>query len=130
MGYTESSQSLSAVNLIKLARVKHPSRRLVFADKAEAVTSSDLIACIDGTNRPIHDRHNRSTPIGFLDGHAESRDPGKVNPLGTVIGSCNPYNNSIVTPTIVSGTLNTSPVDLRYLWGMNGGIGDYRYDYP
>ena len=130
MGYTESSQSLSAVNLIKVARVKHPSRRLVFADKAEAVASSDLMACIDGANRPIHDRHNRSTPIGFLDGHAESRDPGKVNPLGTVVGSCNPYNNSIVTPTIVSGTLNTSPVDLRYLWGINGGIGDYRYDYP
>lgn len=130
MGYTESGNSPADVSLIKVSKIKYPTKRLVLSEKAEAVASSDLTGCIDGAYRPIANRHQKATPIAFIDGHIEIMNPSAVNPPGTVPGVCSPGNNAILIPTVVAGTMASSSADRRYMWGYYGSQGEYRYDYP
>jgi len=125
-GYTENSQTAAQVVLIKVSKVKQPTRRIVFGDASEGI-SGGIYATIDGVNRPLHDGHSRATPISFLDGHVTAKDPYSLNAPGTIPGRDS--ESGVEIPAVITSHSSSSK-EILYSWGYNGSYGNYRYDYP
>ena len=133
-GMTDNAdQKLEAV---MSGQVKHPSKRLVLADKIEGMKNAYFY--IDGLSKPIGGSHQGMTPMAMLDGSVITRRSLEVNIPGTIPGVDSPDS---LTPAVefFSGGVawgllmpHSSYRDLLYLWGpwYNGKTVDYRFDYP
>jgi prepilin-type processing-associated H-X9-DG protein len=130
LGYMDKSNPEN--KYVKVSRVKYPTLRIGFGDRAEGIQTAVLYGSIDGQYRPLDDRHLRSTPIAFLDGHVESLNPYQTNSFGVVLGEINSSTNEVSIPVTPGYGLAVYPnsKEKTYMWGYNGGSGDYTYDYP